>query len=498
MTDGALYQKQMEGCQWSDISLTFNTDGAKVFNCNKTALWPIQCVINELPVALRWSNVLLGGLWFGKGHPEMTKFLEVFVKEVLATGTMKWQCNEQKLESRIHVICCCVDAPARAAVLNSKQFNGYFGCSFCLHKGERHNGSMKYPVQGCQVSAVRTTSQVKLDIRVALSTGQPSHGVKGSTPLVHLPKFDLVWGVCPDYMHAVLEGVAKQLLEIWLSNVHSPAYIGEPSKCQRVTARLLHLRPPQFFTRLPRTLDDRSMWKASEWKWWLLFYAVPYLDGILEKKYHEHICLLVNGIFLLLKDEISKNDLKEAMDHHRIMPARHAKPNGGAECGTPASSSRPKRRAATAQVPTNNDSELAQDTMDMDDQAIETQVGSAADAEEEFLSPDEVVQGESTSDDDAEEISPREDDEAKNDGTRSRSSSRDRSNSRDSDQERVQTKKQQQQKSKKKHNKEAKNKDILLLLKEEVLTNVPKAGENIVMAVDIRGAFDNAFWLYRS
>ncbi|KAH7986368.1 hypothetical protein HPB49_026001 [Dermacentor silvarum] len=52
--------------------------------------------------------------------------------------------------------------------------------------------------------------------------------------------------------------------------------------------------------------------------------------------------------------------------------------------------------------------------MDMDDQAIETQVGSAADAEEEFLSPDEVVQGESTSDDDAEEISPREDDEAKN------------------------------------------------------------------------------------
>lgn len=33
--------------------------------------------------------------------------------------------------------------------------------------------------------------------------------------------------------------------------------------------------------------------------------------------------------------------------------------------------------------------------------------------------------------------------------------------------------------------------DILLLLKEEVLTNVPKAGEHIVMAVDIKGAFDN-------
>lgn len=140
ITDGALYHKQMVGHQWSDISLTFSTDGAKVFNCNKTALWPIQCIINELPVALRWSNVLLGGLWFGKGHPEMTQFLDVFVKELLAEGAVKWQCHEQKIQSRIEVVCCCVDAPARAAVLNSKQFNGYFGCSVCLHEGERHGG----------------------------------------------------------------------------------------------------------------------------------------------------------------------------------------------------------------------------------------------------------------------------------------------------------------------------------------------------------------------
>ncbi|XP_037572437.1 serine/arginine-rich splicing factor 4-like [Dermacentor silvarum] len=56
--------------------------------------------------------------------------------------------------------------------------------------------------------------------------------------------------------------------------------------------------------------------------------------------------------------------------------------------------SRTPRRTATRDTETtekkklkasNNDSELAQDTMDMDDQAIETQVGSAADAEEEFL-----------------------------------------------------------------------------------------------------------------
>lgn len=116
-------------------------------------------------------------------------------------------------------------------------------------------------------------------------------------------------------MHCVLEGVAKQLADIWFSAVHSPAYVGVPSKRQSVISRLVSLKPPQFFTRLPRTLDDRSMWKASEWKWWLLFYAVPCLDGILPTEYHDHFCLLVNGIFLLLKDRITRNDLKVAMDN---------------------------------------------------------------------------------------------------------------------------------------------------------------------------------------
>ncbi|KAL1438048.1 hypothetical protein MTO96_048412 [Rhipicephalus appendiculatus] len=80
------------------------------------------------------------------------------------------------------------------------------------------------------------------------------------------------------------------------------------------------------------------------------------------------------------------------------MPTRHAKPRGEAERGALAASSRPKRSAAPARTPTDNDPELAKDIMDTDDQDIETQVSSAADAEDYFLSPDEVSHRESTSD----------------------------------------------------------------------------------------------------
>ncbi|KAH7939236.1 hypothetical protein HPB52_009311 [Rhipicephalus sanguineus] len=79
------------------------------------------------------------------------------------------------------------------------------------------------------------------------------------------------------------------------------------------------------------------------------------------------------------------------------MPTRPAKPRGEAERGALAASSRPTRSAAPARTPTDNDPELAKALMDTDDHDIETQVSSAADADDDFLSPDEVLQAESTS-----------------------------------------------------------------------------------------------------
>lgn len=183
----------------------------------------------------------------------------------------------------------------------------FWFCVVCL-------GSVKYTVtESGDHPPNRTTSQIKEDIRQALLTGEVTHGMKGCT-LLQLPNFDLVWGVCPEYMHCVVEGVCKQLADIWFTNVELPCYIGQPTKLGKVAKRLLNIRPPQFFTRLPRTLEDRKMWKASEWKWWLLFYAVPCLDEILPKEHHKHLCLLVSAIFLLLKDSITKYDIKKAMD----------------------------------------------------------------------------------------------------------------------------------------------------------------------------------------
>ncbi len=35
-----------------------------------------------------------------------------------------------------HVICCCVDLPAKALVQNCIQYNGAYGCGYCEQPGE--------------------------------------------------------------------------------------------------------------------------------------------------------------------------------------------------------------------------------------------------------------------------------------------------------------------------------------------------------------------------
>lgn len=51
---------------------------------------------------------------------------------------------------------------------------------------------------------------------------------------------------------------------------------------------------------------------ASELKAWLLYYSLPILVKVLPEKYVVHFALLVEGIHILLSDDISPTDLDVA------------------------------------------------------------------------------------------------------------------------------------------------------------------------------------------
>ena len=81
---------------------------------------------------------------------KMRSFLKPFVTYMNEIGEKGFKCTIQGVEKvfKLNGLCCCVDSVARAPMQGITQFNGFFGCSWCLHcavwckKG--NGGSMKY------------------------------------------------------------------------------------------------------------------------------------------------------------------------------------------------------------------------------------------------------------------------------------------------------------------------------------------------------------------
>jgi hypothetical protein len=222
---------------------------------------------------------------------------------------------------RVCLMSVVCDAPARCLVQDFMQFNGYFGCPTCYSTGASVPTSdtgrtHAYPFDTEHHTTghgVLRTHEETVDIAKAVEkSGCNDRGVKGFSPLLGAPKFDMIRGVTVDYMHCVLLGVTKMLLHLWTDKANKDKvwYVG--NYCEMMNERLRSISPPHLINRIPRDLNVISQWKASEYRAFLLFYSIPCLYGILPQEYFEHYLLLVESIHILLGTSIAKQDLRKA------------------------------------------------------------------------------------------------------------------------------------------------------------------------------------------
>lgn len=268
ITDGSVYKKMKASgaLQWGDLTMTFNTDGSPIFKSSKASVWPLQFVINEVPAPDRFSASGVAGIWFGAKHPDMSLFVGKFVEHLSSMDPIIWQAESQMVSSKVYAVCCCLDAPARAAVQNQVQFNGYFGCPWCMVAGEHLEGkylimhvtlrasrpacfSFAFTQPACLLALTvvvyflpgamrfpeahqieeRTHELVLRDMKYAVTYETTVNGFKGPSPLINLENYDMVSGQACEYMHSVLLGVTKQLTEHLLDSSNSAErfYIGK-------------------------------------------------------------------------------------------------------------------------------------------------------------------------------------------------------------------------------------------------------------------------------
>lgn len=305
----------------NNLSLLWNTDGIPCFKSSNMSLWPLFFQINELPYSKRVNPdfMILGGLWYGSKKPSIISYTEPFLKSLkqMETVGVEIQTLDTTFTSHVIVIGGTADLPARSLVCNSVQFNGKYGCCKCLQPGETCKTSARghvhiFPFQvDSPEGQLRSHDGVKSDGIKALETDTVINGIKGPTFLQCLQYYDLVDGVCIDYMHGVLLGVTKLLMNLWFSSEKSSEFFSVSSLVDLVDKRIKNIKPPNSITRVPRSIKDHmKYWKASELRSWLLYYSLPVLKDILTKIYYDHYLLFVSAVYLLLQDSVSISDLQ--------------------------------------------------------------------------------------------------------------------------------------------------------------------------------------------
>lgn len=329
--DGAEYRKFFDNgnvlSHMFNFSYSFNTDGIPMGkSCGKT-IWPIYITLNELPPNERSKHVLLAGLYIGKKDPNQNMFLQPFVEQAnkLSLHGFNWNHNGKDVKSKAIPLCAIVDSVARFQMLNMSGINAYYACTFCYQKAEHTIKGQRFP-PCIQKAPERTTESTIKDIENTFEKRNERDirkkyvkGVKGPTALLQLHFFNLIAGFVPDYMHCILLGVIRLHTELlfdcsrkkfWKTGDNDE--IATKHIICAIDERFTNIRALTSITRSVRSLSQISIWKASEWRSWLIFYCVPCLKGLLKKKYLKHLAMLSKATNILLQKSVTKKEVAQA------------------------------------------------------------------------------------------------------------------------------------------------------------------------------------------
>lgn len=289
--------------RYSYVTGVINTDGAQPFEKSPRSLWPLYIMLNELPIKDRFNSIIPCALWFNRRKPNFSVFLDLFVDLIKKMNKEPLECmiNGQKRSIKLHILMSSVDSVARAYMQGTTQFNGKWGCNWCLHPTEYVINATKYPIDKKKPSPKKRTKEETIKNMYSLNSKQKKiYGTKAVSPLIFLGKsFNIVDGFTTEYMHTILLGVVKQITNKLL----------KPADEKHYEILLREMKLPHQVCRLTRPLEDNAYWNAKVWENWALFMSLPLFSTRLPSKYVKYWSMLVESLHILLKSVISISEL---------------------------------------------------------------------------------------------------------------------------------------------------------------------------------------------
>lgn len=264
-------------CEDSVILFNINIDGLPISKSSGSQFWPI---LGDIVVKHIYTEPFVIGVFHGLKKPEdSNEFLKYFIEEysnLKITGLVV-----ENTSYSIQLNCIICDAPAKAFISNTKHHSGYFSCSKCICKGDYIENRVVY---------LSTTSSLRTNESFRNRT-QPEHH-HGLTILESLD-IDMIKQIPLDYMHLVLLGVSKRILTLWLRGPKNVRL----NKTQIDSFNQLYLEINEFsvsdFSRKPRSIHEVNRWKATEFRFFLLYAGPVILQKILTTNIYNHFMSLL-------------------------------------------------------------------------------------------------------------------------------------------------------------------------------------------------------------
>lgn len=254
----------------STLKLTLSVDGIPLSRSGKISFWPVLGCVDVS------EKIFVVAIYCGPDKPEINSYLRPLVTELKELHSCGFTTSGRRYKIDMDKI--VADAPARAFLKQIKGHTGYYACERCCTRGEYRKG-----ISFSSICAPERTDESFKKME------QPEHHI-GLSPLIEI-NFPMVSRFVLDWMHLVLLGIMRRLLNLWCNEV--PHKVSQQSKSS-MNDKLMMLRKwtPSEFQRKPRSFSDLERWKAVECRLFLLYTGSTILEMHLSNDQFKHFLLL--------------------------------------------------------------------------------------------------------------------------------------------------------------------------------------------------------------
>lgn len=281
------YQLANKKVPGATLSIDICIDGLPISKSSNIGFWPILGLLRRSDLKLPPFVI---GIFYGESKPDNNnEFLGNLVRDIKSVTSSIQKINDNFFSIKIRGFQC--DAPALAFIKGIKNHNGYYGCGKCVQEGDFINNRICFPEMS---NGLRTDEGFKLKLQVE---HHKTESILEQLDIGMVSQFPL------DYLHLVLLGVAKKLIHLWLNGPLNVRLTKQNIEKINIELAIFERNRPKEIVRQIRKIESYKMWKATEFRTFLLYTGSVVLQNAVKDSVYKNFNILSAAIRILCDNE---------------------------------------------------------------------------------------------------------------------------------------------------------------------------------------------------